>query len=521
MEKYLTKVRHIMPVLALMTIGTVVAACLIRLSAFQFNLFELKEDVWSLWIPMLLPWIPITVWLRPKLRILIRKKDSDRMQFGYQFLAWFVIGAPLLVSQHYLDTAIGEIEELKDFSSIQITSHTRFITISDFEVVTEYGTSSEDIRTSGKYNEHLDISLFFAAPISKNTTEPTFSYWYGVKFKEQISNRLSNSEKEEKYKSFFLNCIKKMNNYPFYDAKYFRVAPKSDDKEVFLRAVEKKMRMKIEPIILLPETKKFDERNGDKLFWIFGSTGIGLVVFLLFLALPRYSVMELERQRKGRKPQNDEVVEMFRYLIPKEPHFATSVILDINILVCLVMIISGVNILYPNGMELMQWGANRRFETTNGEFWRLITSMFVHGGVVHLLLNIFGLYLGGSFLEMIYGAKRYALVYISSGLVAGMASILWNTNVASVGASGAIFGVFGAILSFVFDSAFEKGGKRVILFLFGPYVGINLLFGFVGLGIDNAGHVGGLACGFLMGVVINRFFLKSISSDSSIEEGNR
>lgn len=511
MKKYLVKVRHIVPVLSYITMGTITTTCLVRWSAFQFNLFELKEDVWGLWIPMLLPWIPITIWLRPKLRILVRKKESDKMQFGYQCLAWAVMGVSMFLSQQYLSTALGEIEEVTDLKAIQLGSRTRFVTIKDFEVLTTYGSSAEDIRTSGKYNEHLDISLYFVVPIVKTVTDPRFVYWYGVKYKKQINNRLAVAEKEKAYKAFYQECIEKMNHYPFYQLQYFRVAPRSDDKEVFLKAVERIMQAKLNPVILLPETEKFEQRNGNKLFWIFGSAAIGLVVFMLFLALPRYSVTELERQLKGRKPQNDEVIDMFRYLIPSEPHVATSVILNINILVCLVMILSGVHVLSPNGIELMEWGANRTYETTHGEWWRLITSMFVHGGVVHLLFNIYGLYLGSTFLELIYGAKRYAVVYIVSGIVAGAASIFWHENVASVGASGAIFGVFGAILSFVFTDTFQKDGKRLLLFMFGPYVGINLLFGFAGMGIDNAAHIGGLACGFLMGWIINRSLKKNES----------
>jgi rhomboid protease GluP len=514
MEKFLIKVRHIVPTLIYISLGSLATICLVRWSIFQFGWFELKEDIWRIWLPLIFPWIPITIWLRPKLRILIRKKEADRLQLGYQFLAWFVIGIPLFISQMYLNTAMGEMEEVTDLKAIQLSKRTRFVTIKKFEVLLEHGSSAEDIRTSGKHNQHLDINLYFVAPIVHSVSDPRFAYWYGVKFHKQISSRLSSTEKENQYKAFYRECIDKMNTYPFYELEYFTVAEKSDDKTAFLKAIERKMQMKIAPVILLPETEKFDGRNGNKLFWIFGSLGIGLIVFTLFLALPRYSTLELERQRKGVKPKSDEVVDMLMYLIPKEPHVATSVILNINILVCLAMIFSGVHIMSPNGVELMEWGANRRVEAMGGEWWRLITSMFVHGGIVHLLFNMFGLYLGSTFLEILYGAKRYALVYLLSGLTASIASIVWHANTASIGASGAIFGVFGAIASFLITDHFTKEGKRALLIMFGPYVGINLLIGFAGWGIDNAGHLGGMAGGFVVGFILNQTLPKKANDEN-------
>jgi rhomboid protease GluP len=417
--------------------------------------------------------------------------------------------AALFISQAYLNTALGEMANVNSVEEISEHPKAAFYTVKEFVVFPKFGTSAEDVRASGKYNEHLEINLFFTLPIAEAKDSvslmPKYPYWYGVKFHRQISNKISVEEKEEKYRAFFKECIDKMKNYEFHNLHYFRRLPKSDDKDGFLKAIERfyKGSPPSQTMILEPKTDSFEDRNGSKLAWTFGSTVIGLVFFLFCLIFPRYSVMELERQHQGKKPEHDEIVDMLKYMIPKQPHFATSVILDINILVCLVMILSGVNILYPNGIELMEWGANKRFETTHGEWWRLVSSMFVHGGIIHLIFNIYGLAFASAFLEGLIGTKKFAMTYFVSGLVASFASIWWHENTASVGASGAIFGLFGLILSFlVTDMYIQKEMKRTILIMFGPYVAINLLFGLAGAGIDNAAHLGGLVSGFAIGIIL-------------------
>jgi rhomboid protease GluP len=176
----------------------------------------------------------------------------------------------------------------------------------------------------------------------------------------------------------------------------------------------------------------------------------------------------------------------------------------LNILVFLIMILSGIDIISPNGRELLEFGANRRLETTSGEWWRLLTSMFLHGGIMHLILNISGLVIAAIFVEPLLGRKNYFILYLLSGLLGSLASIWWYPNTISVGASGAIFGLYGAILGLLSTNAFPDGGKRGVFSMIGIYVGINLLWGLTG-GIDNAAHIGGLLSGSIIGLILYRF----------------
>lgn len=154
------------------------------------------------------------------------------------------------------------------------------------------------------------------------------------------------------------------------------------------------------------------------------------------------------------------------------------------------------------GTDLVAVGANERTAVLAGQYWRLLTSMFLHGGFLHLLLNAWALYQLGTLFESLLGSSRMIGTYFLSGIAGSVASIVW-TQEPSVGASGAIFGLLGALIAFLLRrrEALSPAGKSILSQLV-MWAGINLFFGFQMPGIDNAGHLGGLAAGFLLGLLL-------------------
>jgi rhomboid protease GluP len=519
MNSYSIKIRHIMPLFFYVTIGTIVGLALTRyLFALQFEILDFKKEVWEIWIPLALPWIPITIWLRPKFRILVFKNYTDNRQFIFQLLAWGAIAGSSVISQMYLTTATGKLQEIADIIEVDKKEQARYYRINSFQTLPNYGAMYADFRSSGKHNQYFDMRLYFVCPIVKDSLSQhphEFKYWYGVSFKRQISNRLSGEEKEKEYDAFHSECIAKMNDYPFHNLTYFESLPNTDDRDNYLKAVANRTKQENAGVAILePKHEPFENRNGNKLAWIFGSYFICLTIFLLMLLWPHVSKRELARQLAGKKPKEDDIINMLKFLIPKKPHLVTSIVLDLNILVFLAMMFAGVHIIHPNGQELLEWGANRRIDTTSGDWWRLLTSMFLHGGIMHLFLNIYGLVLASIFVEPILGSARYAVLYFVSGITGSIASIMWYENTVSVGASGAIFGLFGAILAVTLTGVFAKESKKLVLILFGPFVLISLLAGLAG-GIDNAAHLGGLISGAITGLIIFSTMKSKLQQDTT------
>jgi rhomboid protease GluP len=153
-------------------------------------------------------------------------------------------------------------------------------------------------------------------------------------------------------------------------------------------------------------------------------------------------------------------------------------------------------------MPYVRFGANNGGATTDGEWWRLATSMFMHFGIVHLLLNMWALFMVGHLAEKLFGRLSYAVVYLGGGIVGGLASIIWHGDkLWSAGASGAIFAVYGALLGYMLRekqslprAVFQPLFKSTVVF-----AGYNLIYGLAHPGIDNAAHIGGIVGGFAIG----------------------
>lgn len=153
-------------------------------------------------------------------------------------------------------------------------------------------------------------------------------------------------------------------------------------------------------------------------------------------------------------------------------------------------------------MPYILYGANNGAATTDGEWWRLLTSMFMHYGILHLVLNMWALFQAGHFMEKMLGRASYLLAYFASGLVGGLASLCWyGDRVWSAGASGAVFGVYGMILGYMLreKQAIPRSIYQSMLKSTLTFAGYNILYGLAKSGIDNAAHVGGFLGGIAFG----------------------
>ncbi len=161
--------------------------------------------------------------------------------------------------------------------------------------------------------------------------------------------------------------------------------------------------------------------------------------------------------------------------------------------------------LFSSANALVEWGALGWYEVLKeGEWYRLFTSMFMHGGIDHIFSNMLVLLYLGSCLEQQVGSVRYGVIYLGSGILAGFVSMGYNMLLGdftvSIGASGAVFGVMGALLCLVIffrDRAGDFNLRQMAVMVF-----FGLYGGFADQGVDNAAHVGGLIAGFLLTAVL-------------------
>ena len=185
-------------------------------------------------------------------------------------------------------------------------------------------------------------------------------------------------------------------------------------------------------------------------------------------------------------------------VLTKGNFIGTYSLIAINVLVFIAMVASGVSFTEPNVMDIYHWGGNIRIYTLGGEWWRVITSNFVHIGFVHLFLNMYALFFVGRYLEPIINKWLMIILYLCTGIFASLVSIWWTGSRISAGASGAIFGLYGTFIALLTTNLIDSRIRFALLQSFLIFV-VYSLFSGMQPGIDNAAHLGGLLSGALFG----------------------
>ncbi|MGD0792577.1 MAG: rhomboid family intramembrane serine protease [Terriglobales bacterium] len=182
----------------------------------------------------------------------------------------------------------------------------------------------------------------------------------------------------------------------------------------------------------------------------------------------------------------------------------TQVIFGINVAVFVAMALAGVSPMAPTNPQLVHWGASFGPYTMAGQWWRLLSCVFVHIGIIHIALNMWCLWGLGRIAEAIYDHWTFGAVYLITGVSASVASLAWNADRVSAGASGAIFGIAGALIASFYLGEFSlpKAAVAGLLRSVVMFAGYNLVFGAMSGVTDNAAHVGGLVSGLILGALI-------------------
>ena len=199
-------------------------------------------------------------------------------------------------------------------------------------------------------------------------------------------------------------------------------------------------------------------------------------------------------------------VQTYRYAPPAPQHepepvpYVVYTLMGVNILIFLLTGLSG-GLGNTNLATLDRYGMLYAPEVWQGQWWRLLTAMFLHGGLMHIAFNMWALRNLGKDLEFIYGRAAFLVLYLGAGWMGSLASLAFAHDLeGSVGASGAIFGLAGAWLAIALRrrSYFQSFGGQVLTIVI-----INLFIGYSpGSHIDNNGHLGGLVGGFILGCLL-------------------
>ncbi len=471
----------------------------------KLDFFRPKEMIVNFITPIIISGIIVLFVFRKKIKLL---ELSDKTRDFYSVFCGIFLIIPVVIGQFYLVNKQGKLTEIDKPTSIDIKNQTLFYSIKNAKTLNNSGGMWVTRTSSGKHN--FNINCFFACPLI-DTISNNYSYsnniktWIGVKFSEEFSNRIfDNKENQNEIINEFINsCVPKFEKYIF-QTKYLRNLKFSDDRDNYYTAIKKTSIQvnKNQLIILVEEKGSYDARTGNSFKWLIGTLLSTNIIWFLFVLVPPLSKTEVRKYgtKKLKKKRKSDYREILFFFTPSKSYWATPIILDLNILVFLLMMFSGLGILSPQGIELIKWGANFKPLTTDGEWWRLLTSIFLHAGFLHLANNMIALFFIGPFLETSIGSKKFMIIYLMTGLIASITSLLYHDAMVSVGASGAIFGMYGLLVALMILRYIDKNLTAILRVSVAIFIGLNLIMG-LGGGIDMAAHLGGLISGFVIGII--------------------
>ncbi len=194
----------------------------------------------------------------------------------------------------------------------------------------------------------------------------------------------------------------------------------------------------------------------------------------------------------------------FQSSVTSHRPLVTASLIAVCVVVYLVKAFQDKSLLGGTTESYVAWGANYGPRTLGGQWWRLVTHLFLHGGPFHILMNMWVLWDVGRLMERLVGPAAMALIYFFAGIAGGLASVAFHPNGVSVGASGAIFGVIGALFGLLLHARDAVPPARLQQLRSG-IIAMVIFCAFFGLsvqGIDNAAHVGGAIAGLLAGLIV-------------------
>ena len=210
-----------------------------------------------------------------------------------------------------------------------------------------------------------------------------------------------------------------------------------------------------------------------------------------------------EADREQRNPAGSQNSRPQSFL--SGPYTITTTLIAINLLVFAAMVISGVSFSQPTPQDALNWGADYGAATIGqGQWWRLLTSCFVHFGIIHIAFNMYVLYQIGPFVQITFGRARYLIIYVAAGLSGSVISLWIHPQSVGAGASGAIFGLYGAVFGFLLRErrSLNPAVMNSIAKSAGIFILYNLVFGVMNRTTDVSAHLGGLLAGFLAGIAL-------------------
>lgn len=447
------------------------------------GLITLDLEILEIWLPGGIAAILVGIVILPRLRLLSLsgKRNTSNLFF---MLAVAVLAIPAGVAQCYMHNATGELVHVTDLAAIPADTTARYFAPPTI-CLAKGGAVGQPVTETDSHNTTLTINLHVYVPACvKDYTQMVARVWVDLQYSDSMSTQLTSTEKDARYRTFLNSAQEKLNADAMTEYSYLERVLGGTEYRTFEKALQNNKVASAKSLLLKPWSGAFESRAGDTLNWLLGSFVIGNLLWLAFVAATpvnesAWASTENVHERNG----------LAALITPTMKNYGLPLLLDTNVLVYLAMVLSGLGIVSFQADDLIAWGGNYGPAIHGLGVLRLFSSQFIHAGLMHVANNMYGLLFAGIILAPVATNLRLIVWYLACGLGGSAASIVVHPDIVGVGASGAIFGLFGIALtlSLLKDARFGNSMKAIWINA-GIFVAINL-----GLG-DHAWHRQCRAC---------------------------
>ena len=468
----------------------------------------LREDVANYWLPLLVAVALELAIILPRLRSL--ELGNKRLPWIYNLAAVAMLAAPAMLAQAYVGAATATITHVADATEIGKAAPSRYYRADTICADALHARATFLVQPTGGHNQNLDITIYAVAPVCKtaayfpksilDTTTPPVQdqpgLWIGLTFFKSLDNTLAPETKKKLYLAFVDQSQAELDKLDTTKYRYLERSARSMDRRSFDKALVKGgIKQPASQTVLVPHTEAFAPNSNDWLMMTGLALGAGLAIWAFMLFVAPLAEEDPKRSKAD--------VLLAAMLLPTRRSYGLPLLIDLNFAVFLAMVIAGLGFISFDSDDLIVWGGNYGPALKQGQVFRLVTSLFVHGGIMHLLNNMYGLMIAGIFLNTALPNWRMILCYLVTGIGGSIAGAVLHPGIVSVGASGAILGLWGVLVALaLFGDARLIEQKKVILINGATFAALTMVIGGFTPGIDNQAHIGGFLTGLAVGGAI-------------------
>ncbi|WP_207494901.1 rhomboid family intramembrane serine protease [Aridibaculum aurantiacum] len=488
----------------------------------QVNVF--REDVLEWWLPICFGFLLVMLLIRKRVHALKLDRDDGRVRGLYYMVAMATIALPAGLSVNYVEKATGTLTTLNMVSDIATLPSTKYYQPGFYVIQHNYPGIKYSSYYSGKRSETLHFKIYIAVPMSNHlgdTLKPAHAF-LTYSYHTSISSHTADANKEQEWNAFIERSMNDYYKNKSFKFNYLEQLPNNNDRDEFMAAA-RKSDMYItysddhKVYLLKPIEGTFAHRTGNKLPWVFGSWTICMAVWFVMVIIPGIHMNKARWFFRKNYTIKEDLLLNLQSWLPTRDAYATTALIFICFIVYALVVLSGSDVMQVYNAKLVEWGGLFRSGVRQGEYWRLLTSVFLHGSIVHLVMNMLSLYLAGLFVEPVIGRARLILFFLLTGLCASAATMAFSDYELSVGASGAIFGLYGILVAMVLTGIFPRELKTFMYTLLACTAGISLFMGFFIPNVNNIAHVGGLVSGIVGGWLFFKYYRPKQDAEGELD----